>query len=444
MIEEYCKIDYRGYLLEIQQHLPTGITFYTGNCSGVSTYEGRYVVGCYTEVNKLLSDYFKCIDEKLGEREKEEEILFCTIIYKSYELKVWLKEDLHYMAWIDGFDFASWGENWNNEKLVSVIEAFRKKVDSGTGEDVIQSITNYKGHRLVVRKYKNNSKYIGTSTFLNDKWRHEDYSVDFIVKRHQIEIDRIVEQQKKMVGTTYEEVYHEWGNNCKKITYKNRVMWVTALKRAKDKRVFYIGTFCDLKFNSLSIESIHYDKVISKFEKFVDEYCTEWVVSSSTQYKGYNLVSKRDRNDCSRFFSICEIHKNSTFKCISNSIKEIEEKFKVRIDRMIEEKEKVQRKMLTPKQEKIQELEQLLARTSTQLEELKKEKDTLTYKGIVLEYGVEGDWLVGKIRNAPKGTKELEANHEERIKVEFEKYIDELEKSHHIYNMIRPEIKNRY
>lgn len=243
-------------------------------------------------------------------------------------------------------------------------------------------------------------------------------------------IDKVIENT-----ITYNDVCKEWGSNCKKVTYKNRVMWVKALKRAKDKRLFYIGTFCDLKSNVSSFESIHYDKVVSRFQRFVDEYCTDWVVFSSIDYKNYTLVIKRDRNDCDRFFGTCEIHKNSTFKCISNSLKEIEEKFKVRIDRMIDEKEKVQRKMLTPKQEKIKELEQLLARISTQLEELKKEKDTLTYKGIVLEIIPDIVLSKGVLRGVNNPALFVEGNME-NLKKSFEKYIDKLEASYNLYRKL--------
>jgi len=166
MKEKYCDINYRGYLLEIlrDEYLP-GKFRYIGSSKDISYFSQ----GLYSYIHHPINKFIDVVDETLGEREKEEEILFCTVIYQKYELKIWVKDDLYYMAWIDNFDFASWGKNWRVEKLVSTIEAFRRKVDSGTGEDLITTITEYHGHRLVVRKKKDSSQYIGTSTFLDGK-----------------------------------------------------------------------------------------------------------------------------------------------------------------------------------------------------------------------------------------------------------------------------------
>lgn len=440
MVEKYCDINYRDYLLEIEQdEFVPGKFHYCGR----SQDKVSFFAGPYSYVHHPINKFTALIDEILGEREKEEEILFCTIIYNGYELEIWLKEDLSYYAHIAKFDFASWG-TWSNEELVEVIEAFRKKVDSGTGENLIQNITDYKGHRLVVRKKKDSNKYLGTSTLLDGKWRGEGWKVEDVVKRHQTSVDRVILEKEKMLGKTYDTVCEEWGNTCYSYeSYKNFNLTIKVRPQGKDRRALYVGRFSDFNLNyqyRKTFESIHYDKVVSRFQRFVDEYCTDWVVSSSIDYKNYTLGIKRDRNDCDRFFGTCEIHKNSTFKCISNSLKEIEEKFKVRINRMIEEKEKVQRKMLTPKQEKIQELEQLLARISSQLEELKKEKDTWIYKGVVLEYGTDEEldegYFVARIKNAPKATQEFYGKIESVIKSDLENYIDRLEDSYNLYLLI--------
>lgn len=133
-----------------------------------------------------------------------EEILFCTVIYQKYELKIWLKEDLSYMAWIDNFDFASWGENWSIEKLASIIEAFRNKVDSGAGEDLINTITDYKGHRLVLKKKKDSNKYVGVSTLLDGKWRGEGFTTDSVVKHFKYSVEKLIEETKMGNELTYD------------------------------------------------------------------------------------------------------------------------------------------------------------------------------------------------------------------------------------------------
>ena len=376
---------------------------------------------------------------------------------------------------------------------------------------------SYKGHVLSINELElsssfcNNSKlYRGVSVIGGKDWKVDAVTIERIVEVFKSRIDNLE------MNKAYEQICQSWGSDWKKVTYKNWSIGITVRRRYVDHQLVYLGEFRDKNYNNSSIESTHYDKVVSRFQRFVDEYCTDWVVSSSVDYKNYCLVIKRDRNDSSSFFGTCEIHKNSTFKCISKSVKEIEEKFKARIDKVlmykgvlldkykgyeleisfeptisypylgkkpwvgrvrelllswrsetpedikkefreyfdkkgmgkVVEEDIKQRKMLTPKQEKIQELEQLQARISAQLEELKKEKDILTYKGIVLEYGVEEGlqegYMVGRIKNAPEGTLEIYGRTVEAIKSEFEEYVDELEKSHYIFNMIRPEIKNRY
>lgn len=328
-----------------------------------------------------------------------------------------------------------------------------------------------------------------------------------------------------MKNKTHGEVYKEWGDSReKKVTYKNKVMYVRVLPHPKEKngRAFYIGTYYPYKVNgklSSTIESIHYDKVVSRFQRFVDEYCTEWQARADIPYKGYTIKIDQEK-DKDFYIGYVQFHKNSTFKHLADTLEEVERYCKSRIDRVIYEKEKVTKELLdsykdyrleityeptvkypymgkepyvgrvsglrlswrgktpeevkkqfrdyfnekgrgrvvkeeikqinimTSKQEKILELEQLLARISAQLEELKKEKDSWIYKGIVLEYGTDEEldegYFVGRIKNAPEGTEEFYGKIEDVIKSDLENYIDKLEKSHYIYNMIRPEIKNRY
>jgi hypothetical protein len=49
--------------------------------------------------------------------------------------------------------------------------------------------------------------------------------------------------------------------------------------------------------------------------------------------------------DGSSYFGKCEIHKNSTFKCISTSTKEIKEKWVARIYQIIENKKQKSSKL---------------------------------------------------------------------------------------------------
>lgn len=50
--------------------------------------------------------------------------------------------------------------------------------------------------------------------------------------------------------------------------------------------------------------------------------------------------------------------------------------------------------------------------------------------------------MIGIIKDAPEGTEVFYGRRVETIKSDFENYIDRLEKSHYIYNMIRPEVKS--
>lgn len=186
MIEKYCDIRYRDYLLDVSR---------TEYASGKFNYQGKSqnYEGLYPDVGRVIHGFIYDKDKELGER-KEEEILFCTIIYKGYELDIWLKEDLSYMAWIDTFDFASWGI-WSMEKFVEVIEAFREKVDSGTGESLIHTICHHKGHTLTVKK--ENELYIGTSFVYGEDWWGQSYDLDFLIRWFKSDIDKFSEEDKE-------------------------------------------------------------------------------------------------------------------------------------------------------------------------------------------------------------------------------------------------------
>jgi hypothetical protein len=253
----------------------------------------------------------------------------------------------------------------------------------------------------------------------------------------------MIKEQKKMVEKTYEEVYQEWGKNrYKRVNYKGNYLNIQLIPRHKDERAFYVAYFIyphaskGYKYTETSFESIHYDKVIAKFERFVDEYCTEWQARASYHYKDYEIMINQEK-DKEFYLGSVQFHKNSTFKHIADTREEVERYCKNRIDKVIYEKEKIQRKMLTPKQEKIQELEELLARISNQLEELKKEKDTWIYKDIVLEYGTDEEldegYFVGRIKNAPEGTQEFYGRIEDVIKSDLENYIDKLESHYFLF-----------
>lgn len=321
-----------------------------------------------------------------------------------------------------------------------------------------------------------------------------------------------------MKKQTYEEVYKEWKGNTKLVTYKIWSLLITVIERTKDNSVFYIG---ELSYSSkkytykrTSFESIHYDKVVSRFQRFVDEYCTDWVVFSDFQYKGYRVFINKEK-DRDFYIGIVQFHKNSTYKHIADTREEVERCCKNRIDKVVKEKEKMktfikpefverysykgyeleityeptmkypylgkepyvgrvnelrlswrgktpedikkqfreyfdkkgmgrtveEEVKLTPKQEKIQELEQLQARISAQIEELKKEKDTLTYKGVVLdcEQGKNDTWVfVGEIRNAPKNVdvRTICGDSLDEIQRDLEEYVDWLEEKAYLYNHI--------
>jgi hypothetical protein len=312
----------------------------------------------------------------------------------------------------------------------------------------------YKGHFLAINElptFCGNSKlYRGMSVIDGKDWKVDAVTVNQIEEWFKCTIDNREQEIK------YKQILNDWGNRQKVIKYKNKSLTITAQQRFKDGRmkVVYLGHFSYYKDPSRpfyskekTIESVHYDKVVSKFERFVDEYCTDWRKcdvwdSSKYTYKGYNLYFRKEYG-VERYFGTCQIHKNSIFKCISNSIQEIENKFKARIDRVIQGKE---RKNMNPlssiivprfeKEEKIKELEGVIARLQKELDEVKKEKEIYIYKGVILEYGKENisnEYLVGTIKNTLGDSKEFCQYSSKTIKEEFEKYIDELEKSANLY-----------
>lgn len=303
-------------------------------------------------------------------------------------------------------------------------------------------VFKYKNHFIAVTKKRKD--YYTASYTVNDQEYHSGNSdLDKILKYFRSNVDKLTERDMK--DKTHEEVYKEWVDKReKKVTYKNKTIYVRVLPHPKEKngRAFYIGTYYPYKVNgklslSSTIESIHYDKVVSRFQRFVDEYCTDWREYAQSQYKSYYINIDRER-DKEFYIGTVQFHKNSTFKHIADTREEVERCCKNRIDKVIYEKEKVQRKMLTPKQEKIQELEQLQARISTQLEELKKEKDTLTYKGVILEceQGKNDTWIfVGKIKNAPEniGVRTICGDTLDEIQRDLEEYVDWLEIQYNLY-----------
>lgn len=320
-------------------------------------------------------------------------------------------------------------------------------------------VYKYKNHFITITK-KKDSYYTANYTINGKEYYSGNSDVDKILKYFRSNVDKLME--KNMKELTYGDVCKEWESHYKIVNYKNRQLRIEVIShpKLKDLRPFYIGYASiyprySYSKDSKSFESIHYDKVVSRFQRFVDEYCTDWVVKAILQYKGYEIKISREAG-CKEFYlGIVQFHKNSTFKHIADTREEVERCCRNRIDKVIYEKEKFSKlnKIMAKldngaRKHKIQELEQLQARISAQLEELKKEKDTLTYKGVVLEYGVEEDlaegWMIGSIKNAPGYAKNVYGKSVPQIKQEFEEYVDELEKSHYIYSMIRLEIKNRY
>ena len=200
---------------------------------------------------------------------------------------------------------------------------------------------SYKGHILNIEElpkfhlsniYEGN-KYKGTSVINDKKLIEETPTIELLIKRFKSTVDYSNET------ILYDQICKSWGSNYKKIEYKGRWLAITVRRRYKDSKVIYLGEFCNKDYKcSKSVESICLDKVIFKFQRFVDEYCTDWRSYSSFTYKGYQLwISEKYGGN--NYFGTCEIHKNSTFKCISSSIKEIEAKFEARIDKIIKCKE---------------------------------------------------------------------------------------------------------
>lgn len=295
----------------------------------------------------------------------------------------------------------------------------------------------YKCHTLAINELPNfknpqDKLYRGTTIIDGKKWEKDGSAVYLIENWFRDKIDNLY------LGMTYDEICCLWVGRWKSITYKNRKMLITARKRTKDNKVIYLGEFCS-KDNkrSRSIESIHYDKVISKFERFVDEYCTEWQARASYLYKGYDLRINQER-DKEFYLGTVQFHKNSIYKHLADTREEVERCCRNRIGKVVYEKEKVNKtSMINTKEEKIKYLETQIDQLSSELEKVKNEKATMTYRGVTLEYGKEEGlpegYLIGRFRNAPKGTKEFKRKVVANMQTDFEEYIDELEKATNIY-----------
>jgi len=251
---------------------------------------------------------------------------------------------------------------------------------------------------------------------------------------------------------TYEEVRHEWGGNTyKDIDYKGRSLSITLKRNPKNNEAWYLGEFesKDYRKRRRSIESVHYEKVISKFKKFVEEYCTDWVDCTywdrrpEISYKCYKLTFRKEfRVD--NYFGTCEIHKNSTFKCISSSMKEIEDKFKLRVDKIIEGKEKAEmaqsnviKSVGTDKECKIAKIEAKISKLKEELDKLNT-KEIYTYKGATITIDYKGEsqqgWLIGRIQNYPeKNPKYIYGLNIDQVKEEFETFLNKLEEQANLY-----------
>lgn len=211
MFEKYCHIKYRDCFLEVDEHNhsePTKNHFFTAKSPSMGIYEGRSLVGRYPEVKTLISEFFRLIDRLLGEREKEHDkidFLFCSVLYKGYELNIYHKtEESYYCAWIDGFDFAAWGE-WSVNRFVSVIDAFRKKVDSGTGENLIHTFANYKGHNLEVRQEAEDSEwFVGTSKIGDKDWIEKGYRLTSLIRAFEYCVDLHLRDKELEQNSMYE------------------------------------------------------------------------------------------------------------------------------------------------------------------------------------------------------------------------------------------------
>jgi len=250
----------------------------------------------------------------------------------------------------------------------------------------------------------------------------------------------------------YEKVRHEWGGNTyKDIDYKGRSLLITLKRNPKNNGAWYLGEFesKNYKKRRKSIESVHYEKIISKFKKFVDEYCADWLDCTNwpgvpkISYRGYGLTfGKEPKAD--NYFGICVIHKNSTFKCISSSIREIENKFKLRVDKIIEGKGKAEMAQSNVTKIVLTDKECKIAKIKVEISKLKEKLDMLstdeiyTYKGVTItidyEEGLQKGWLIGKVQNNPyKNPKYFYGSKIDPIKKEFETFINKLEEQANLY-----------
>jgi len=380
---------------------------------------------------------------------------YCDIYYRGYVISI---EEEKYLEGDSEFSFVLKKENdsWSKARFsnlvyvtpLSVIRYFLDYVDTilGKSKEKLLSKVVYKGHKLEIhgRYNQHTSRLIYSGQSKNPEFVRLRTDYMWILEAFRKEVDNMLANKQKK-EKTYKEVYQEWGKSrYKRVNYKDKTLVVMLVPRGEDEGVFYVGYtyyYPNNHYKDISFESIHYDKVIAKFEKFVDEYCTDWSGDGAgypnpREYKGQRILIRKEK-DKEFYIGYVRFHKNSTFKHIAHTREEVERCCKNRIDKVIYEKEKVQRKMLTPKQEKIKELEELLARISTQLEELKKEKDTLTYKYVILEISTgKNQWGATYFEGVLKELSDpapFRENSLEDLKKSFEKYVDKLESQYLLF-----------
>lgn len=189
---------------------------------------------------------------------------------------------------------------------------------------------------------ENNKLYRGSSTINGEKWVRDGSSVEILTQWFKAKIDNL---KRPM---TFSEVCQVWGGDSKKVVYKDKAMYVYARLRSTDNRVVYLGRFYKLenyRNKEYTAESVHYEKVVQKFKRFVDEKCIDWKPCDLQQYnidnKLYTISIEVDPVN-GDYFGSCDIHQNSIFKCFSSSFREIEDKFKARLDQITHHKELAQ------------------------------------------------------------------------------------------------------
>jgi len=299
---------------------------------------------------------------------------------------------------------------------------------------------DYKNYTLLTTEIPNfnsaglveNSKlYRGSSTINGEKWVRDGSSVEILTQWFKEKVDNL---KRSM---TYEEVCQAWSGDIKTVTYKSFKLTIFARKRLKDYKVVYLGELLadnPYHYYKSSFESVHYDKVVQKFKRFIDEKCIGWKPCDIQQHNiGNTLYTLNIQVDPENkdYFGSCKIHQNSIFKCFSRSFREIEDKFIARLDQIAKHQQGI--KSVNSKEERLKQLETQIAKLQQELEKVKNEKEIYTYKGITLEYGKEEGYLIGEIKNAPEDTERFYRKVANNLKTDFEEYVDRLEKSANLY-----------